>query len=230
MPLLNIDQNVWLKVYPAIAVNAALLLYAFFGRPALRPFLMLFSATTLVDILIAGKVIPISSDDVRTGIEYVFVLVGDLRFIILLAFLLYGKKSLEDLRRFRPMGEVLRPALLFTFFPTLLVSAVGFAKPGLLIMGRHKFLAYELIFLALTFLWIFVVLPQKNIAAAERKFLRLASLPVFVFYGLWPLADILILTGIEAGYLLRVVPNLTYYCVFLWSVERNFTRCEGYKG
>lgn len=227
MQLMNIDQNVWLKVYPAIAANAALLLYVLFRRPALKLYLLLFSATTLADILVAGKILPLPDENSRVVLEYIFVLIGDLRYIVLLAFLLYGQKTLADLRAFRLSGDVLRPMLIFTLFPTLLVSALGYAKPGLLQIPRHKFLAYELAFFTLTLLWIYVVLPQKNIAGKEAGFLLRASFPVFVFYGLWSVSDILILNGIEAGYALRIVPNLTYYCGFLWWLVRVDARAAG---
>lgn len=220
MPLLNIDQNVWLKVYPAIAANAALLIYALLRRPGLKTYLIIFSLTTLADILVAGKILPLGDERLRTVLEYIFVLVGDLRYILLLAFLLYGQKTLTELRTFRLSGEVLRPTLIFTLFPTLLVSAINFAKPGLLLLPRHKFLAYELIFFTLTLLWIYIVLPQKNIPGKEAGFLRRVSVPVLIFYGLWSVSDILILSGIEAGYALRIVPNLTYYCGFLWWLVR----------
>lgn len=220
MPLLNIDQNVWLKVYPAIAANVALFIYLLLRRPALKTYLLIFSFTTLMDILVAGKILPLPSEQTRTVLEYIFVLIGDMRYILLLAFLLYGQKTLAELRTFRLTGDVLRPTLIFTLFPTLLVSALNFAKPELLQIPRHKFLSYEIIFFTLTLLWIYVVLPQKNISDKEAGFLRRASLPVFVFYGLWSVSDILILRGVEAGYALRIVPNLTYYCGFLWWVAR----------
>lgn len=220
MPLMNIDQNVWLKVYPAIAANAALFVFALLRRPALKTYLMIFSLTTLADILVAGKIVPLGDERLRTPLEYLFVLVGDLRYILLLAFILYGQKTLAELRAFRLTGDVLRPTLIFTLFPTLLVSAINFAKPGVLQVPRHKFLAYELAFFILTLLWIYVVLPQKNISEKEAGFLRRASVPVFVFYGLWSLSDIMILNGIEAGYALRIVPNFVYYCGFLWWIVR----------
>ncbi len=219
MNLTGIDQNLWLKTYPAIAANALLLLYAIFAKPRLRAYLVIFSATTLVDILVASKILPMGNPDAQTAVEYIFVLIGDLRFIILLAFLLYAQKSMSDLASFSLDGSVLKPAIIFVMFDSLLIRAIEFAKPEIFAEPRYKFLTYELIFFALTFLWIFAVMPQKNIAEPERKFLKRAAIPVFIFYGLWPLADILILKGIDFGYALRVVPNLTYYCVFLWWVH-----------
>jgi len=220
MQLNGIDQNVYLKLYPAIAANVLLIVFALMRRPYLKTYLLFFAITTLVDILVAGKIVPIADDNVRTAFEYVFVLIGDLRYIILLAYMLYAGRPLSDVARFRPGGDVLKPTLIFTLFPTLLVSAIAFAKPNLMTIGRHRFLAYELIFFVLTFLWMYVVLPQKPITEVAKNFLRRASLPVFGFYGLWATADMLILNGIEAGYALRIIPNLLYYCGFLWWIAQ----------
>lgn len=219
MNLSGIDQNIFLKTYPAIAVNVALFLFALFSRPRLKTYLLIFSTTTLTDILVASKIIPIANGDVQIAIEYIFVLIGDLRFILLLAFVVYAQKKMPEIENFRVDGSVLKPALIFVMFDSLLIRAIEIARPGIFAEPRYKFLAYEIIFFILTFLWIFAVMPQKNIAEKERRFLRRAAIPVFIFYGLWPIADILILKGIEFGYALRIVPNLTYYCVFLWWVH-----------
>lgn len=218
MNFTNIDQSLFFKTYPAIAANTVLFLFALFAKPRLRIYLLIFSATTLVDILVASKIIPIGNPDVQIAIEYIFVLIGDLRFILLLAFIVYAQKKLPDIEAFRAGGAVWKPALIFMMFDSLLIRAIEFAKPGIFAEPRSKFLAYEIIFFILTFLWIFVVMPQKDIAETERRFLRRAAIPVFIFYGLWPIADILILKGIDFGYALRTVPNFTYYCGFLWWV------------
>lgn len=219
MSFIGIDQSPLLKTYPAIAANAALFFFALVKKPALRTYLLIFSATTLVDILVAGKIIPIANPEVQTSVEYIFVVIGDLRFIILLAFLIYAQKKMADLENFRPDGAVIKPALIFMMFASLLVQAIDYAKPGFFSEPRRRFLTYELISLTLSFLWVYAVMPQKAVAEREAKFLRKAALPVFVYYGLWSLADTLILNGIEAGYAIRIVPNLVYYCGFLWWVH-----------
>jgi hypothetical protein len=215
----GIDQLPWLKTYPAIAANALLFFYAVINRPKLRGYLIFFSLATLVDILVASKILAMPTESAQVTAEYVFVLIGDLRYILILAFLVYAGAPLSDLHRLRLSGAVLRPALIFTLFPTLIVSAIGFAKPDLLSVSRHKFLAYEITFFILTVLWTYIVLPQKPIKSVERNFARRAAFPVLLFYGLWTLSDILILKGITFGHALRVIPNLLYYCGFLWWIN-----------
>ncbi len=218
MDYTNIDQNFYLKTLPALVANAALVLYALARKPPLWRYLALFGITTLADISVAGNLVPIASAELQTAIEYIFVLIGDLRFILLLAYVLYAGKTLEDIDALRLTGDVLRPALIFTIFPTLIVSAIGFAKPDLLALPRQKFLAYELVFFGLTLLWLQVVLPQKPVAEREQRLIRQVALPVLGFYGLWSLADMLILRGMQIGYAVRILPNLLYYCLFLWWV------------
>lgn len=218
MDYANIDLNFFLKALPALLANAALVIYALVRKPALWRYLTLFAITTIADNSFAGQLIRVGNEQVQSAIEYFFVLVGNLRYILLLAYVLYAGRNLADIAALRPTGDVLRPTLIFTLFPTLIVSAIGFAKPELLQPARQKLLAYELTFLGLTLLWIMVVLPQKKVAAPERHFIRQVTLPVLGFYGFWSLADILILRGFPVAYTLRVVADLLYSCVFLWWV------------
>jgi len=223
MNLIGIDTSFWFKTGPAILSNLALILFAIFKRPPLMRYLLLFGFTTLIDILIASRLLPMPTDTSQVAVEYLFVLIGDLRFILLLAYFLYAGLGAKDLEQLRLPGSVLKPAFIFTLFPTILVAAVGFAKPQLMTEARHKFLAYELIFFILTTLWIFIVLPQKSLSAENTRFVKSAAVPVFLYYGLWSLADILILRGVEAGYAIRIVPNFLYYSVFLWWIAHSFS-------
>lgn len=218
MDYTNIDQDFFFKTLPTLVTNGALVVYAIVRRPPLWRYLTLFGLTTLADIAVAGQLLPIANPEVQTGIEYIFVLVGDLRFILLLAYILYASKTLADIHALRLTGDVLRPALIFTLFPSLIVSAIGFAKPDLLQLPRQKYLAYELVFFGLTLLWLKVVMPQKGVPEPEQRFIRRVALPVLGFYGLWSLADILILFGMPVGHAVRILPNLLYYCLFLWWV------------
>lgn len=218
MELTNIDQNFYCKVLPALVASGILVICAALHAVPLRRYLLLFGATTLLDICIAGSLVPIGNQELQTGLEYLFVLIGDLRFILLLAYILYAGKSLSDIEKLRPGWDVLRPAIIFTLFPSLIVSAVGFACPDWVREPRQKFLAYEITFFVLTLLWIYGVMPQKSVPQREQAFLKKVSRLVLAFYGLWALADILLLRGIAAGFVVRIIPNLLYYCAFLWWV------------
>ena len=50
----------------------------------------------------------------------------------------------------------------------------------------------------------------------RRRGLRAISAYVATYYALWALADVLILVfGLDLGWLLRVIPNQLYYAFFL---------------
>jgi hypothetical protein len=72
---------------------------------------------------------------------------------------------------------------------------------------RVLYLIYELAFFSLT-LCLLRWLPNLR----ANPWLRAVSRFVLVYYGLWAAADaILLASGADIGFLLRVVPNLLYY-------------------
>ena len=69
------------------------------------------------------------------------------------------------------------------------------------------FLVYELAFCALT-----LALLRWHPNARALPWVRAVSRFVLLYYGLWATADaILLATGSDLGYALRVIPNLLYY-------------------
>ena len=73
--------------------------------------------------------------------------------------------------------------------------------------ARVLFLVYELAFCALT-----LALLRWHPNARALPWVRSVSRFVLLYYGLWAAADALLLaTGSDLGYALRVIPNLLYY-------------------
>ena len=88
-------------------------------------------------------------------------------------------------------------------------------------------LIYELCFLALALLLRNVYLPHKDPedTGEHSRFLRGALSYVAVYYGLWASADALILlAGLDAGWLLRALPNQLYYAFWVPFVFFTFLR------
>jgi len=218
MTPIDIEKLQHLLSVTALAANALLFIFALYSRPRLKNYLLFFSLTTLADTLIVENFFSIASAETHAALTYIAMLVRDLRFIVILAFLVYAKKSLADLFSFRIDGAVIKPAFVFSLFATLLVTAVGFAKPDLVGSVQNKRLAYELVFFILTLLWIFIVLPQKNIGDAEDRFMRLAALPVFLSYGFAVLGDLALARSLAWGELLRLAANSISYCGYLWWI------------
>jgi len=75
------------------------------------------------------------------------------------------------------------------------------------------------------------VVPARVPASAPAllAFLRAVLLYVSAYYGLWALADLMIqVAGLDAGWLLRIVPNQLYYelwvpFVFFTFFSRRYT-------
>ena len=129
-----------------------------------------------------------------------FVLIGDFRFLLLVTAatadgrLVFDRRSLglaAALTLITPLGT----RALMSFLPESPDSA------------RVMFMVYEIAFVALT--W---VLHRKHPNVRSNPWVRSVSEFVMFYYALWATADIVILTtGSDLGFMLRVVPNLLYY-------------------
>jgi len=120
----------------------------------------------------------------------------------------------------RPLGTSLARAAAWTFVVPVATGLVNTAlhamRPGL--PSQTIWLVYELLFLAMA-LWLRGVRVPSEVGPNDPVRLRaLQSVAgyVAVYYALWALADVLILVfGLDAGWLLRVVPNQLYYAFWL---------------
>lgn len=89
----------------------------------------------------------------------------------------------------------------------VVIYALGSDQP------RVLYLVYELSFVVLLCAFLFRYLPRR---AQAMHWTRLVTLFGVFYYGLWALADAVILsTGADEGFLLRIVPNLLYYGGFV---------------
>jgi len=148
-----------------------------------------------------------------SAVPLFFVLAGDFRFLLLL-----GSAT--------PNGEIavtrraLRSAVGLTAIVPVFSQLCVWTLPDAGASPRVLFLIYELAFLALT-----AALMRWHPGFASVPWLGPVSRFVMLYYGLWALADaILLATGSDLGFLLRVVPNLLYYGGLIgaigWAAER----------
>ena len=140
-----------------------------------------------------------------SAVPLVFVLAGDFRWLLLL-------ESATPDGRIEPHNRgVLRAAGLTLVVPLLsqaLVAALPERAGG---GGRVLFLVYELGFLLLA-----AALLHWHPGARRAPWLAPVGGCVLLYYGLWAAADaILLATGSDLGFLLRVAPNLLYYGGFV---------------
>lgn len=134
-----------------------------------------------------------------------FVILGDFRY-----FLLVEHRGADRLR-----GRALGVATAWAFVvPILWVPAfLLFPKANV----RHFFLSFEcmlLLVLLVMRLW-WLGWRHKDARPEIKRWLVRLTYFELVQYGLWASADIVILSGWDIGYALRLVPNFLYYGVFV---------------
>ena len=121
---------------------------------------------------------------------------------------------------------VLREAALWT--PIVAVGAyAGFAGIDWIAGGAPDqllWMIHEVLFVALAaFVRNVVIVNRTDATDPNRVRLKRVMSFVMLYYGLWASSDALILWGgLDAGWLLRVVPNQLYYAVWIPFVYATF--------
>jgi hypothetical protein len=131
-----------------------------------------------------------------------FVVLGDFRVFLLLLGVMEPERPLA--------GTILRAAAWTLVVPAVAVTLYRVAQA---VAGPFReqtlWLIYESAFAVLALWWRARVVPARH-PRAER-FLDAVLAYVAAYYGLWALADALILAGCDGGWALRVIPNQLYY-------------------
>jgi hypothetical protein len=154
----------------------------------------LFAVLTMLDPIANGpvaKAFPAAATPLAVG----FVWLGDFRIWSLVA------------RLARPGGALPR-ALLPTLAVPIAAWLVTLVAPPL--PGQALWLLHEALFLIVAF-----AVSRRLSGGFERSVLAYAG----VYYALWVACDVLILFGVDAGWLIRCVPNQLYYGLtvpFVW--------------
>lgn len=203
-------------------VGAGFFVWLLRARPFLRSFLLLFTLEILADAWQSGTLASplVAAAGLATPVAIAFVILGDHRYFLLVeryASIEGGpsKAALAGLGPARTWLVALAFALGVPIASTL-VHTVAF--PEHFADPRRTFLLYEAMFLVLALALRFGVLPRRLAHASEpiRRWLLGVTSFVAVQYALWATADVVILaTGGDGGFLLRIVPNVLYYAVFL---------------
>lgn len=207
--------------HPALLVVLPLVFWFF--KPRARGFyeiyLRVFLVETVLDALLTAPAPLALPANIGTPVAISFVILGDARYFILVEAM--SKSG-------APGGMASRTAWLSGLCLSLVVPVLQAAWiqlfPASFPTSRHTFLAYELLFLAFALGYHLLVLerrlraPTDRLRLEVRTWLRRITALSLTYYALWAIADVIIFAGQDAGYLLRVVPNVLYYGVFVpWS-------------
>jgi hypothetical protein len=196
-----------------IVVNVTLLLLALQSTFALRSYILIFCAEILLDATLTNDFSPLP----RESLGYVaipFVILGDARALVLMERLRATPSSRAWLDT-DPRKPTLI-ALALAFVVPVIAQVLRLVAPTLA-GGRLLFLSYECVALVAWSVY-FAARIRPALASAEPAFARWGSrlfLFVLAQYALWALADVLIITGLDAGFGLRLLPNIMYYALFL---------------
>jgi hypothetical protein len=187
----------------AAAVGLALTVARRSASRSTRAFCLLFGLVPFLDAwLTADRVMGLGQLGPTLGVVVAttFVIVGDFRFFLFLAAATPEGEITVDGARFAR-------ALLVSFVVPVVTAVVRGLMPDAPWRAQATFLVYEALFLALV-----IALRAGGWGATRFAWGRRVTLYVIGYYALWALADVVILFfHADAGYLLRVVPNVMYY-------------------
>jgi hypothetical protein len=180
---------------------------------------IVFACETVLDVLATTplvKALDVAGTPLGTAILVCFVLLGDFR-VYLLVFALLALSAGRGWRSALPQAA--RWTLVVPLIALPASAALRAALPGL--DPNTIWLVYEL-----TFLIVALTLRARVTATAPaplRDFLGEILAYVALYYALWALSDVLIqLAGLDAGWLLRAVPNQLYYAWWIPFVVWRF--------
>lgn len=214
----SIYESPWAATALLAAVNLGGLALWLRGRSFFFAYLVTFTIVALGDALRSGAWSPLHllSSPAEDPIGLFFVLAGDFRYFLLVE--RFASRPSIDAKAPTPWRAWLTAAALTMVVP-LLVGGLARMWPSRF-AGRSQYLAWEALFLVLALVLRAVVLPRRLAPASAEVRAWLLAVTTFeiVQYALWASADGIILAGADAGFALRIVPNILYYGVFLWFV------------
>jgi hypothetical protein len=205
----RIYGSVWHHPFLFWLAGGGFLLWLLTRAPSRRGFVplfaLLFVAEILVDAWLTSALSPLPTGSVlATASAIVFVVLGDLRYLVLLE--RFRAPSPTPVARWLPVALGL--SLVVPIGSKLIADAIAPGEP------RKLFAIYELMFALLALaLWRLRV-PRDGDPAIARWLRRLTAFEV-AQYALWSSADAVILAGHDIGYGLRLIPNTMYYAAFM---------------
>lgn len=191
------DSPLWLPILPSLMAVCVLVSArrGVFGQArSVQGFACGFALLAAADGWLGGPLSPLSAGGWSTASTVFFVIAGDFRYFLAARL---GKL---------PLGRACTRALALSFLVPV-ASQLCIRVPFPHLSERILFLAYELGLLV-------VVLLDYRRGIRDRVSRALFRFEM-VQYALWVAADLLLLAKIDAGYGLRVLPNLLYYTAFV---------------
>lgn len=201
----------WHMPFIALVVAVVMLVVVARRLPFLSAWAVLFTVEIALDAYVTGAWSPLLAHHAAWigTVAVPFVILGDYRYFVLVE------------RQVRPGLSAFGIALAWSLLVPVIAFGTAHAMPHAFADVRRLFLLYELLFVVVALVFRFVRLPRRFARAAtpvpdevQRWLLRLTDFELAV-YVLWAAADIIIFAAGDAGFLVRIVPNVLYYAVFI---------------
>ena len=217
---MSFEQTYWVYIHHVIAAALAAIWMVFAVARRLPSFfhglMFLLLGLTMADAVASGlinKIPGVDGSPYHLAAIFFFVVAGDWRYFLVLR--RYTREGLEKSDWGGP-GLWLK-ALAPVAAPVLVTGTMQALFPDMYTSMHAQFLTYELVMLSLVLGSMFVWLPRasKGLSPAMRRWLRMVTYVELSHYALWALSDVLILSGVEIGYLLRIVPDVIYYALWI---------------
>jgi hypothetical protein len=190
---LHVPVMAWIGCVVSLAIALA--------KNRLLGFAIFFSVVCALDAWLTGPWTPLRGA-LATAASVTFVIAGDFRYFVLVA------RGIETKTTVRGLAAALAVAFSIPVI-TQIARAAGLPD------DRPTWLFYEGTFVGFA-IGGRILLRRVLRESGWRDFVLRLTMFELVQYGLWALADvILIATKADAGYLVRLVPNLMYYAFFL---------------
>ena len=186
---------------------------------------LIFAFETMLDPIATGPIVRsdwISGHPAAPAIPFLFVLLGDLRVLLLAIGVATPERTLA-----RKLGWALSVSLVVPVATGLVYGIVGWIWPE--IHGQLLWILYELFFLTLCVYFGRVWIPrQLGAQTPAAGYLRAVFGYSAAYYALWLAADLLIVVGgLDLGWAIRIVPNQLYYAFWVPFVYARFFSLPG---
>ena len=190
-----------------VCAAAAVVVLRRLPRGPLQTALLLFTASTALDAWLTGALTPIPAGGLLAqNISIAFVILGDLRLFVLL------ERYRCDTRW---VPAILR-AVALSFVVPVAQAIVIHNAPSAFTDQRRIYLVYELFFVVLAAGLLLLRYPARSAKSPALAWYSTRLVAFFlVQYALWVVSDVLLLSGVETAYALRLIPNALYYGLFL---------------
>lgn len=191
----------------AAYVGGLLLLFAIARRlPFLHGYLTVFLVCILADATVTGGWSPVPlGTSAYTFFSVLFIILGDLRY-----FVLAERVTRPD----EPLARTLLFSVPVSFIMPVTTGIMSRTLPAMA-DDRVLYAVYELAMVPLVMGLDHFRFARRALDPAVRKWVHEVSLFFAALYLGWGSCDLLILAGVEFGHVLRIVPNVMYYALFL---------------